>query len=208
VSPFLRYGYQPGHVRLRGLVSWADTGLVGAEGGSREPAAGGGTSRAGGVLHSLDWAARASPWARAQTLGSVGRSRFDSAALATYRMPRLGLRAGSPGRTEFLPTSPAMRSSSACAGCGRGWCGKPPGLTLRSQPRNVTRVAPETSRKAVNGARPLLENSTACRKSVPTTPSGSVARSRDHTTLATDSFGTTSDKLVKTSDHAVSDGTS
>jgi hypothetical protein len=145
----------------------------------------------------------------AQTLDGSGRNRFDSAPSPTYRVPRLGL----PSRCCRVGPSASHLSHFAWLvrvrwGCGRGWCGKPPGLTPRGQPRNVTRVAPETSRKAVDGARPLLENSTACRKSVPTTPSGSAGRSWDRSTLATDSFGTTSDKLVKTSDHAVSDGTS
>jgi len=64
---------------------------------------------------------------------------------------------------------------------------------------------PGDGREAVDGARPLLENSTACRKSVPKhyPVRGIVDGPSGHRLLATDSFGTTSAKLVETSDHAV-----
>jgi hypothetical protein len=41
------------------------------------------------------------------------------------------------------------------------------GLTGRNQPSTVSRVAPRSIREDRDGARPLLENSTACRKLVP-----------------------------------------
>jgi len=173
--------------------------------------AAGGRGRAGNTRRpgALDpsWAGRLGGcWVHTDTGGvRPPPSGFDSAGPVTYRVPRLGepsrLHTGSD---RGLPLSPPTRGPPRARERGRGWCGKPPGLTPRSQPRNVSRVAPETSRKAVEGARPLLENSTACQKSVPTNPvrgSGAISRSFPH--IAADSFGTTSEKLVKTSDHAV-----
>jgi hypothetical protein len=49
---------------------------------------------------------------------------------------------GSPPRRTGSPSPPDHGSHRGLEGMGCGWCGKPPGLTPRNQPRNVKRVAP------------------------------------------------------------------
>ena len=114
----------------------------------------GATSRSASRVPRFDLAPRAPYCSHVSPPGSNGHRRGGRSRRATHA--GLRPRAARRGRP---------RVAHGRAGRGRG-----ADLTARAGSAKLERVAPRTAEGLVSGARPLLENSTACRKSMPNNP--------------------------------------
>jgi hypothetical protein len=147
--------------------------------------------------------AKVSVATRSAVRESVG-SGFDSApaALLPWTTPRTPVDRHRAGRAS-LPSG--SRVTPWARGVGCGWCGKPPGLTPRNQPRNVTRVAPRQVERLRSVRACSLRTQQRAESQCQQTPSAGEWAGRPTVPRSRGGFlwYTTSTQLVETSDHSV-----